>query len=178
MAEALRDRARPESPRPRQARPDRPRVEARPEATEEKKAGDQSSRQELEATRKQIHDLQDQLKRATRRLEELQSREPRRPATPRRATEPAKPARPAEPRRPETPRRPAEPAKPAEPARPAEPRRPEPPARPAAPRRENARPGADSERRLRNLEETLNRLLKDLEELKRQKPEDSDSRLF
>ncbi len=163
-AEERRERTRQlaESRKGRQARPERPKAEARREAAE--KAGDRSNRQELDAVRQHIRELQEQLASATRRLAELQSRESRRPETSRRAAEPAKPARPSEPRRPETPRRPAEPAKsarpaepakpapPAEPARsarPAEPRRPETPARPApgaSPRERPARPRPRRER--------------------------------
>jgi beta-lactamase regulating signal transducer with metallopeptidase domain len=201
IAEALRKRGQSKAEQER----DRPKAKGRPEAAE--KSGDRSSRQELDAARQQIRELQEQLKSATRRLEELQGGESQQGRSmmrqmqeqmrgrmggsepPRRAAEPAKPARPAEPRRPETPRRaaeparPARPAEPAKPARPAEPRRPETPARPAtpAPRRENVQPGRDrdaSERRLRDLEERMNRLLKELEELKRQKPEDAGNRPF
>ncbi|MGP0062889.1 MAG: M56 family metallopeptidase [Isosphaeraceae bacterium] len=114
---------------------------------------DRSNRDELDAARKQIRDLQQQLQSATRRLNDLQQRDSRR-------VEP--PARPAEPRRAERPARPATPATPARPAA---------PARPEAPR-DKVQPGRDrddNDRRFRELEEKMNRLLKELEELKGRK---------
>jgi bla regulator protein blaR1 len=143
----------------KQAKPQAvPKVEPKPDA------GDRSNRAELDAARKQIRDLQQQLESATRRLNDLQKSDARRGDAPARPAEP----RAAEPRRPERPARPAEPARPATPAQKAPPAR---PARPEPPR-DNLQPGRDrddNDRRFRELEDKMNRLLKELQELKGRK---------
>jgi beta-lactamase regulating signal transducer with metallopeptidase domain len=165
--EALRKLAEPTQRQERRSRAEREPIKSREMLKAETKpdAADRSNRVELDAARKQIRDLQQQLESATRRLNELQRRDSRRGETPARA---------AEPRRPEPAARPAEPARPATPARAAEPRRPEPAARLArpAPDREDLQPARDrddNDRRFRELEEKMNRLLKELEELKGRK---------
>jgi hypothetical protein len=125
----------------------------------------------LESARKEIRELEQQLRRATRRLEEMERRQLRRNAAPRRPgnarSEPAPLERPAAPR--------AETAPPATPVRPAQPSTRRSPAPPRAPERENggrsprgsgAAPRSDYERRFRELDEKLNRLLKELERMK------------
>jgi beta-lactamase regulating signal transducer with metallopeptidase domain len=126
------------------------------------------NRDELESARKEIRDLQQQLQRATRRLQQLEQRESRREARGRRQPDPQREARPQDPTAPRAepapPKPPQEPARPAIPARPARPnvRRPLPPIRPRGPQREN-------DQRIRELEDKMNQLLKELENLKGEK---------
>ncbi len=127
---------------------------AKSKREETEKAEGPANRQELEAARRQIRELEQRLRTATRRLEELQRREATRGDRPRRgATPPEAPAR----------------------SRPPEP--PQPPAttRPAPPREAAPGPrGNPNERRLRELEEKMDRLLRELENLKREKTVRSD----
>jgi bla regulator protein blaR1 len=146
-----------EAQKARAYKAERDRKQAKPQAVPKAEpkpdSGDRSNRAELDAARKQIRDLQQQLESANRRFNELQKRDARR-------SEP--PAQAAEPRRPERPARPAEPARPATPARPTRPETP----------RDNLQPGRDrddNDRRFRELEDKMNRLLKELEELKGRK---------
>jgi len=139
------------------------------------------NRQELETARREIRDLEAQLRRATRRLDEIQRRAARRSAAPRRDTAPrpeAPPQAPIAPRaEPVEPRPPREPVAPASPARPVPPgvRRGLPPARlgPGGVRRG---PQADRDRRLQELEDTMKRLLKELENLKEEKKSSAEDR--
>lgn len=160
----LRDRAREEFRRGREEmeKGTRPGDEAQPE------------RDELESARREIRDLEQKLRSATRRLDELQRRESRRATDGRRQRNRQPEARPEEPATPrseptpaEPPRQPAAPQPPGRPTRPNM-RRPLPPTRtvPGAGRRG---PQTESDARLRELEEKMNRLLKELESLKGQK---------
>jgi hypothetical protein len=160
------------------------------EETEKRAAADragQATREQLETARKEIRELEQQLRRANRRLEELQRRESLRNAAPRRSssprTEPGQPEGLGVPRveAPRPPRAAAEPAAPATPARPAQPsaRRPvTPPRRPSAdegaapPRGAGAGARPDYERRFRQLDQKLNRLLEELERMKKEKKPD------
>ena len=93
---------------------------------------------ELENARKEIRDLQQQLQRATRRLESLQQRQSRRNPAERRERNPRTEGRPQD--RTSTPRaEPVRPATPEKPAVPATPEKPAAPATPARPVRPNAR---------------------------------------
>jgi beta-lactamase regulating signal transducer with metallopeptidase domain len=163
----LAKKAQPDNPRENEARAARERAEAeradrqRLEADRERRAAGeregQPDRQELESARREIRELEQQLRRATRRLEELERRESRREAAPR---------RPAGPRAetPPSPRSPAQPAAPATRARPATPGDRRPQASPGGP---GAR--SDYERRFRQLDEKLDQLLKELEKMKDEK---------
>jgi beta-lactamase regulating signal transducer with metallopeptidase domain len=153
---------------------ERPKVEEK-RAPDEREKADRGGpgREELDAARQEIRELQQRLREANSRLERLQRRETRRPLPLARPATPAPPARPAEPRRPEEPARPAEPRRPEAPARPAtpaaptrptEPRRVTPPARATEPR--GTRERDDYDRRFRDLEQKLDRLLRELEEIK------------
>jgi hypothetical protein len=132
---------------------------------------EQPNRDELESARKEIRDLQQQLERATRRFGELQRREWRR--NPVRRPEPnpqpePRPQNPATPRaEPATPEAPKEPAAPATPARPNA-RRPSAPIRPA-PGVGRRGPQTENDRRLHELEDKMNQLLKELKNLKEEK---------
>jgi beta-lactamase regulating signal transducer with metallopeptidase domain len=139
---------------------------------------EQPNRDELESARKEIRDLQQQLRAATRRLEVMQQlmqqresrRSPaeRRERTPNTEPQPQNPATPlAEPATPETPKEPAVPATPARPARPNA-RRPSAPIRPA-PGVGRRGPQIENDRRLHELEDKMNQLLKELKNLKEEK---------
>ena len=143
---AMRDQAqRQEERKSARGKSERPRAEAEEREPVERREG---GREDLDAAKKEIRELQERLRAANRRLELLQrqSRRPEPPArrgrseSPRAAEPPARPATPATPARPAEPAPPAEPRRPATPARPAEPRRPATPARPAEPRRPRGRP--------------------------------------
>ena len=134
----------------------------------------QPDRNELESARQEIRDLEQKLRSATRRLDELQQRESRRATEGRRQRNRQPEASPEEPATPrskpapaEPPRQPAAPQPPNRPMRPNI-RRPLPPIRtlPGAGRRG---PQTESDTRLRELEEKMNRLLKELESLKGEK---------
>ena len=148
-------------------------------------------RRELENARREIRELEQQLRRATRRLEELERQETRRLAPPRRepnprASNPAQ-ARPARPADPAASAEPAPSAAPAPSATPAPARAPEPPVppvaatRPAPPNVRRPQPGnrpiprgmrsaqGENDKRLKDLEEKMNQLLKELESLKDEK---------
>jgi len=164
-AQALRDQALERAEQDRSKRD-----EQKPEADKGKK-GDaeegegQPNRQELESTRREIRELEQQLRRATNRLEALQRRESRRNPAARRPAAP--------PRAPVSPR-----AEPAPGAEPVAPKRPVPPAAPRTPSRGPAGgrrgPQSDNDRRLQNLEEKMNQLLKELQDLKSEpKPKES-----
>jgi beta-lactamase regulating signal transducer with metallopeptidase domain len=135
---------------------------------------DQPNRDELESARKEIRELQQQLQRATRRLDELQRRESRRGPARRREPNPQPEPQPqnrATPRaEPAPPAAPAEPAVPATPARPARPnaRRPLPPIRPT-PGAGRRGPQIENDKRLHELEDKMNQLLKELKDLKDEK---------
>jgi beta-lactamase regulating signal transducer with metallopeptidase domain len=124
-----------------------------------------SARGELESARREIRDLEQKLRSATRRLEELEQRESRRDGTPRRGRTPQ-----PEPRPRAEPAPPREPAAPATPARPARPnlRRGLAPTRPG-PGGARRNPQIEENDRLRELEDKMNRLLKELENLKGEK---------
>jgi beta-lactamase regulating signal transducer with metallopeptidase domain len=138
-------------------------------------------RQDLDEARREIRELQQQLGRATRRLEELQRREPRRgpaardPLSPRSAdaSPSAAPASPAKPAVPQVPVVPAVPTRPTELGR---------GGRPLVPRTPQVPPRADYERRFRDLDSKLERLLEELEKLRKEKadggnkPADTGSR--
>jgi len=190
--EAVRERQRelakkdqPESERRNEAQAGRERAEAdrsereRLRADSEKSAAKdgegQPNREDLDTARKEIRELEQQLRRATRRLEQLQRREslrntaPRRPGNPRGETAP--PRDPTAPRG-ETAPTPRSPAAPATSARPTTPhgRQPQRPNGPAA--RGGGGQGApqpDYEQRFRELDDKLNRLLKELEKMKDEK---------
>jgi beta-lactamase regulating signal transducer with metallopeptidase domain len=168
QAETLRDRAREEFRRGR---------DEAGKATRREGNEAQPDRDELESARREIRDLEQKLRNATRRLDELQRRESRRGPAGRRARNPEPEARPrgqaaprAEPKPAEPPQQPAVPATPATPSRPTRPtfRRPLPPSRPV-PGAARRAPQTESDTRLRELEEKMNRLLKELESLKGQK---------
>ncbi len=140
---------------------------------------DRLERRELENARREIRELEQQLRRATRRLEELERRETRRLAPPRREPAP----RASNPNR-DVPASPAEPAPSAEPAPARAPEPPVPPAAPTRPTPPNVRrpqPGnrpiprgmrgaqGENDKRLKDLEEKMNQLLKELENLKDEK---------
>jgi hypothetical protein len=132
---------------------------------------EQPNRDELESARKEIRDLQQQLERATRRFGELQRREWRRndvrrpEANPQPEPQPQNPATPrAEPAPPEPPKEPAAPATPARPNA----RRPSAPIRPA-PGVGRRGPQTENDRRLHELEDKMNQLLKELKNLKEEK---------
>ena len=151
----LRDRAREEYGRARD--------QARQGARRDREG--ESDRSELEAARREIRELEQQLRNATRRLEELEQRESRRNTAPQRERNPEPDSRPrAEP----APVR--DPAVPRTPARPGRPniRRPLPPIRPV-PGGIRRGPLSENDARLRELEEKMNRLLKELENLKGEK---------
>jgi beta-lactamase regulating signal transducer with metallopeptidase domain len=147
-------------------RADAPRGSAREDA-------ERLNRQELENARREIRQLEQQLRRATRRVEELERRElrrgpvGRREATPRPAPSPRPTEPQVEPVPPQLPRAPATPARPVRPIPPGS-RRVQPPARfgPGGGRRA---PEADSDRRLRELEDKMDRLLDELKSLKDEK---------
>src|SRR5262249_47730541 len=136
-----------------------------------------------------IRELEQQLRRATRRLEELERRESRRNASPRRSGNPRSetttPETPEAPRAENaSPRSPVAPTPPSAPARPVPPtarRSPVPPpglgggeGGGALPRGGGPGPRFDYERRFRELDEKLNRLLKELEQMKdERKPSES-----
>jgi small-conductance mechanosensitive channel len=129
------------------------------------------TRDELDGARKEVRELDQQLRRATRRLEELQRREarrnlPRRPAGPGTESSVAEPrvSRPAEPAAPRTLAPPAAPATPKA-------RRPAVPPRVPGIERRGAGPPSNSDRRYREIEEKMNQLLKELENLKNEKDE-------
>jgi beta-lactamase regulating signal transducer with metallopeptidase domain len=141
-------------------------------------------RSELENARREIRELEQQLRRATRRLEELERRGSRRPPSGRRDVSPRTPSSPREEPAPAEPASPAEPAPRAEPAPDQAPKPPVPPVPPARPAPFNARrpqPGnrpvprgmrgaqSESDKRLQDLEEKMNRLLKELDNLKDEK---------
>jgi hypothetical protein len=135
---------------------------------------EQPNNDELESARKEIRELQQQLQRATRRLDELQRRGPRRNAVRRREPNPQPEPQPrnpetpgAKPAPPEPPKEPAEPATPARPARPNV-RRPLVPIRPV-PGAGRRGPQIENDKRLHELEDKMNRLLKELETLKEEK---------
>jgi beta-lactamase regulating signal transducer with metallopeptidase domain len=167
-----RTRSQDRSPGEGESEPDRPQAESRPRRGETPENRD--TRNELEAARKEIRDLQQRLQQANRRLEALQRRELRRPESSRRAPErpsvtPRPPAPPESPRPDATPAPPVPPVPPVAPAAPAPsnaPRRARPPAPPRTP---EAGPRDSSERRLRDLEEKMNQLLRELESLRREK---------
>ena len=177
--EGMREQARRQTDEAREARkravvrdrePTRGRANPVPKPEPKPEVGEKSNREELDAARKQIRDLQQQLESATRRLNDLQQREPRGGEPPARFGEPT--------RRSERQGRnlggggggggrsvggggggtgpsglsglSGTPEKP----------------------RANVQPGPardDSDRRFRDLEEKMNRLLKELEELKAKK---------
>jgi beta-lactamase regulating signal transducer with metallopeptidase domain len=124
-----------------------------------------SARSELESARREIRDLEQKLRSATRRLEELEQRESRRDGTPRRGRTPQPEPRPRA--EPAPPREPAAPATPARPARPNT-RRGVAPNRPG-PGAARRNPQIEENDRLRELEDKMNRLLKELENLKGEK---------
>ena len=135
---------------------------------------EQPNRDELESARKEIRELQQQLQRATRRFDELQRRESRRNAirprepNPQPGPQPRNPATPrAEPAPPEPPKEPAAPATPARPARPNV-RRPLPPIRPV-PGAGRRGPQIENDKRLHELEDKMDQLLKELKNLKEEK---------
>jgi beta-lactamase regulating signal transducer with metallopeptidase domain len=145
---------------------------------------EQPNRDELESARKEIRDLQQQLRAATRRLEVMQQlmqqRESRRSPVERRERAPniePRPQIPATPRaEPTPPEPPKEPAVPATPARPARPnvRRPLPPTRPG-PGAGRRGPQLENDKRLHELEDKMNRLLEELKNLKDEKsPKESN----
>jgi len=176
MQESMRNRL--EAVRQRQrelvkeGRSNRERPEAEPEKSAAKDRDGQPNRDELDTARMEIRELEQQLRRATRRLEQLERRESLRNAAPRRLGSPrAESAPPQDPTAPraETAPTPRSPVAPATPARPAVPRaqQPQRPNRPPAPGGGGRRaPQSDYEQRFRELDDKLNRLLKELENLK------------
>jgi beta-lactamase regulating signal transducer with metallopeptidase domain/predicted nucleic acid-binding Zn-ribbon protein len=183
QAETLRDRARDELKRGRdeaeslrdRARDELKRGRDEAETATRREGNDaQPDRDELESARREIRDLEQKLRSATRRLDELQRRESRRGPQGRRARGPEPEPRPrdqatprAEPKPAEPPQKPATPATPSRPARPNA-RRPLPPIRPV-PGAGRRAPQTENDARLRELEEKMNRLLKELEGLKGEK---------
>ncbi len=183
QAERMRDlaRAKVEERKATRPRTERPKAEEKGElGVREKAERPEAGREDLDSARKEIRELEVRLREANRRLEQLQRRESRRPARAARAARPNRrpgpshrrprtggparePAAPAPAARPATPA-PARPAEPRRPARAAEPRRPTPPARPAEPERTRERD--DYDRRFRDLDDKMDRLLKELQELK------------
>jgi hypothetical protein len=141
---------------------------------------EQPNSDELESARKEIRELQQQLQRATRRLDELQRRGPRRNAVRRREPNPQAEPQPrnpetpgAKPAPPEPPKEPAVPATPAPPARPNV-RRPLPPTRPV-PGAGRRGPQIENDKRLHELEDKMDQLLKELKNLKEEKsPKESN----
>jgi beta-lactamase regulating signal transducer with metallopeptidase domain len=146
---------------------------------------DRLDRRELDNARREIRELEQQLRRATRRMEELERREMRRAPGARRESTP-RASRPSQdaPAPPAQPAPPAEPAPRAEPAPAQAPRPPVPPTPPSRPAPFNARrpqqgnrpvPRAmrgaqgENDKRLQDLEEKMNQLLKELENLKDEK---------
>ena len=134
----------------------------------------QPNRDELESARKEIRELREQLRTATRRLDELQQRDSRRSPVRRREPNPQPEPQPqsratprAEPVPSEAPKEPAVPATPARPARPNA-RRPLPPVRPT-PGAGRRGPQIESDKRLHELEEKIDQLLKELKSLKVEK---------
>jgi bla regulator protein BlaR1 len=134
---------------------------------------DQPEREELEVARKEIRDLEQQLRSATRKLDELQRRGTRRNVPPRRERNSRAAARPEPSSAPDAkPAQPArEPAAPAMPARPARPeiRRPQMPGRPGPGGGRRGQEGNNG-RRIEELEQKMKNLLKELENLKDEKP--------
>jgi beta-lactamase regulating signal transducer with metallopeptidase domain len=172
QVDALRDRARELSDQDRAAR-DRARSDAEKGASPAREG--REARRELEDARREIRELEAQLRRATRRLEEIERRESRRAPSarrepPRAPVPPIEPTAPSAESRPAPPQSPGAPATPARPSRPVAPggRRAQPPGRPGqgAARRGSE---AESDRRLRELENKMNQLLKELENLKENK---------
>jgi BlaR1 peptidase M56 len=176
MRDAVRTRMRQQVEARKEARAKAKAERPGPKAEERPATGDQeksdrigSQRDELDSARQEIRELQSRLREANNRLERLQRREPRRPTPPARPAEPARPAQPATSARPDEPARPAPAAPPARadeprrPDRPDEPRRPGPPNEPG---RIRERERDDHERRLREIEDKMDRLLKELQDLK------------
>jgi bla regulator protein BlaR1 len=167
QVDALRDSARELTDQDRSDR-ERSRRDAREGSAQEDAS--RLNRQELENARREIRDLEQQLRRATRRMEELERRAtrrnpaPRREPTPRPAPSPTPPAPRVEPVLPQPPRGPVAPARPARPAPPSA-RRAQPPGR-VGPGGARRAPEADSDRRLKELEDKMDRLLKELKSLK------------
>ena len=134
----------------------------------------QPNRDELESARKEIRELREQLRTATRRLDELQQRDSRRSPVRRREPNPQPEPQPqsratprAEPVPSEAPKEPAVPATPARPARPNA-RRPLPQIRPT-PGVGRRGPQIESDKRLHELEDKMDQLLKELKSLKDEK---------
>ncbi|MFI5454480.1 MAG: M56 family metallopeptidase [Isosphaerales bacterium] len=177
----------PESERAKADSSERERLKAEAEKRAAKDGEGQPNREELNTARQEIRQLEQQLRQATRRLEQLQRRESLRNAAPRRPGRPDSPraetAPPQDPTAPRaetarSPRSPVPPTAPATPARPAQPnaRRPSsPPRGPEAndgggPRRGD-RFGVppNFEHRFQELDDKLDRLLKELEKMKNEK---------
>jgi bla regulator protein blaR1 len=151
-----------------------------PESGADAKSQEQPGQAELETARKEVRELQQQLNRATRRLAELQRREVQRRVAPRAPSDPtAKPSRDRDPNTPASPRETdARSPRVGAPARePATPRQPTPPIarRPLTPGRDPGAGGSGSvesrrnpeyDRRFRELDNKLDRLLKELEKLR------------
>ncbi len=170
--DALRDRTRELSDDARES------LERAKEAAQKDGAGAPvaaTERKELEEARREIRALEQQLRRSTRRLEELERRELRHEAAPRRERMPRgetpSAASPSQPEKPQPPRAPAIPTTPARPAQPSNPRRVLPPARggPGFGGRRGQQ-SDNNERRIQELEEKMKTLLKELESLKDEKP--------
>jgi beta-lactamase regulating signal transducer with metallopeptidase domain len=183
LRETVRDRTEPARQQQRATRDraqadrgrDRDRATTTPDEGKIKEGEGQPGRNELESAQNEVQELRRQLTRATQRLQELQrrDRDSRRSQPPRR--EPSPRAEPAPSRNPGTPR--AEPAPAAPPRSPGGPPAPAPFARPApsrggqaqprvAPGGARREPQSGNDRRLRQLEDKMNQLLKELKELK------------
>jgi beta-lactamase regulating signal transducer with metallopeptidase domain len=189
---AMRDRA---QPRRQQERTEEAKKDADKDDSAKKEAAEiEKERAELEKARTEVRALEQQLRQASRRLGEMQRRTMQRrgPVGKRRDAPTARTAPDRgpddQPSKPEAgPRSPRSPAAPAIPATPASPRRVEPPAaarQPVAPRRPSGDgtrgPGSNTnpqyEQRLRNLDNKLEELLKEIKKLKEEKkPEQSRS---
>jgi len=172
--------------RAKDAHSDRERPRDEPEKGASKDGEGQPNREQLDTVRKEVRDLEQQLRRATRQLEQLERREslrnmtPRRPGGPRAGTTPP-PGPTDQPATARSPQPPSPPTAPLTPARPERPniRRPFPPRGPGAnggggpPRGGRITPRSDYEQRFRDLDDKLNQLLKELEKLKDDKKPDA-----
>jgi beta-lactamase regulating signal transducer with metallopeptidase domain len=171
--EGVRERRRELLDRARVAR-ERARAEAQAERERLRaRSGAETGRDDLESARREVQELRQQLERATRRLDELQRRQMEsqrsRRLVPNAETAPA-PRSPGAPAAPETPARPAQPGM----------RRLRPNVAPGGPGLRRFAPGPENDRRLRELEDKMDRLLKELEGLKGEKknePEKTSARL-
>jgi hypothetical protein len=161
---------------PTNSRSDSDRRTDEPAKDASKDSQGQPSREQLETARREIRDLEVQLRRATRRLEQLQRRELSRGATTRRQVSPdadSSQPRSTTPAPPDAPRPPGFTGPPGTPGpglrRPFAPGGPGAPGRMGAPRGGTFGPQPNYEQRFRDLDDKLDRLLKEFEKLKDKK---------